>query len=55
MYNKNEMQAITVSISLKDLKELQEKSEFYFLLSEENEKLRIENARLREQLKMEIQ
>ena len=54
MYTKNEMQAITVSISLENLKELQEKAELYFMISEENEKLRLENAKMREQLKAEI-
>ena len=55
MYTKNDLQNIQVSISLKDLKELQEKAEFYYILSEENSQLRLANANLKEQLTMKGQ
>lgn len=55
MYTKNDLESIKVSISLKDLKELQEKAELYFMIFEENSQLRLANANLKEQLLMKGQ
>lgn len=42
MLSKEELEKIKVEISLADLVELQEKAKLYYLLQEDNEKLRHE-------------